>query len=181
MSDDSIILGFDPGLQGAVAALRLDGVALWARPLPVRLLPPRGKRGRTLRLLDAEALARMLTLERDGIALAAVEEVGARPRDARRGAFAFGRGLGTIEGVLATLHFPVRLVRPQDWKAEVLGPRTTEEDWSKRVAVEYAFRRFPGVALVPPRCRNAHEGMAEALLICEWGRRRLAGEREGAA
>lgn len=178
---EPIILGVDPGLSGAVAAVTRDGCALWACPLPCVVHPPRRKGGRSLRLLDAAALARTLTLERGRVALAVVEEVHSMPRQGVASTFSFGRGLGAIEGILATLHVPVRLVSPQRWKAEVLGPRLRPESWSKGAAVAYAQRRFPGIALVPPRGRVPHDGLAEALLIAEFGRRLLAGESEGGA
>lgn len=164
---DSVILGIDPGLYGAVAAIGLDGCALWAVPLPTI--------GRKRREIDVAALARLVRQQRVGLAV--VESVASRPGQGVVGVFSFGRTLGRIEGMLATLLIPVELVTPQRWKGEVLAG--TAKD--KAAAIVYARKRFPTVELVPRGCRVPHHGIAEALCMAEYGQRLVVGESEGAA
>lgn len=39
---------------------------------------------------------------------------------------------------------------------------------TKAASIAYARERFPGVELVPPRCKNPHDGLADALCIAAW-------------
>ena len=39
---------------------------------------------------------------------------------------------------------------------------------TKAASVAYAREHFPGVELVPPRCKNPHDGLADALCIAAW-------------
>ena len=58
---------------------------------------------------------------------------------------------------------------PKRWKAEfILNGK------DKAASVETCRRLFPGVALRPSeRCRKDSDGMAEALLMAEYARRRM--------
>ena len=85
--------------------------------------------------------------------------------------FKFGMGYGALLGVAAGLSIPVELTTPQRWKGKVL--HGTAKD--KSAAVAYCRRAFPSVQLVLPRCRNPHDGMADALCLLEYGRRELSG------
>lgn len=160
-----IVLGVDPGLAGGLAVLDVGGEVLDLRPMPV--LP--GQR----RTIDARELANWLyaTEEQHGaFALAVVERVGAMPRQGIASAFSFGAGWGLVLGVLAALKVPVELATPQRWKSAVLAG--TPKD--KGAAIAFCRRRWPDTSLVPPRGRVPHDGLADALLIAEYGRRTLA-------
>ena len=39
---------------------------------------------------------------------------------------------------------------------------------TKAASIAYAREHFPGVELVPPRCKNPHDGLADALCIAAW-------------
>lgn len=47
---------------------------------------------------------------------------------------------------------------------------------TKAASVAYAREHFPGVALVPPRSRNPHDGLADALCIAAWATKQLSKE-----
>jgi crossover junction endodeoxyribonuclease RuvC len=70
-----------------------------------------------------------------------VELVGARPVEGPAGAFSFGKSLGTIEGVLATLSIPQTLITPAAWK-RTLGIPPGKEGAKDRARAE-AIRRWP--------------------------------------
>ena len=47
---------------------------------------------------------------------------------------------------------------------------------TKAASVAYAREHFPGVALVPLRCKNPHDGLADALCIAVWASKQLSKE-----
>ena len=85
--------------------------------------------------------------------------------------FNFGMNCGWIQGVLDSLNIPYELVSPQKWKKE-FGLAS-----DKKASIRTAQRLFPGVSLkAGEKCRVENDGMAEALLIAEYARRKLGGE-----
>lgn len=103
----------------------------------------------------------------DGI-IACVEKVGAMPGQGVTSMFNFGKSAGYIEGVLAGLGIPYQLITPQRWKKEYTLHN------SKQKSIEVCKRLFPEVNLLPtPRSKVPSDGMAEALLMAEYARRKL--------
>jgi crossover junction endodeoxyribonuclease RuvC len=146
------LIALDPGLTGAIAILYRGEVG--ARPLPLA--------GKTL---DLAELATIITQAKPRLAV--IEKVHAMPGQGVTSMFTFGTGYGAIQGILAALRIPYELVTPQAWKKVVLAGT----DKSKDAAIAYCRRAFPEVALVLPRCRKPHEGMADALCLLEYARR----------
>lgn len=100
---------------------------------------------------------------------AAVEKVGAMPGQGVTSMFSFGQSYGFILGVLTALGIGYQLVPPTQWKRE-FGLLRTE----KQASVDVAKRLFPGVSLLPTeRCRKESDGMADALCLCEYARRKF--------
>ena len=101
--------------------------------------------------------------------VAAVEKVGARPGQGVTSMFSFGKSAGYIEGALAALGIGYQLIPPGTWKREYSLIKA-----EKRMSIEVCRKLFPDVSLLPgPRCRADSDGMAEALLLAEYARRRL--------
>lgn len=95
-----------------------------------------------------------------------LEKVNAMPGQGVVSMFNFGQNYGFIQGVLKAYGIPYELVTPQKWKKEF----SCTSD--KNTSIEVCKRLFPGVNLkATERCRKEHDGMAEALLIAEYGRR----------
>lgn len=152
-------IGIDPGLKGGIAILKDDGRIAAVHVMPV-----------TDGEVDGRALVDLLREPCAFLAEAAVEAVHAMPGQGVSSMFTFGQGFGTILGVLAALGLaPVR-VSPQRWKKDVLGARFDHAD--KQGAVDYCRDRWPDAALVPPRCRVAHSGIADALCLAAFAQRR---------
>lgn len=171
MTKPPAVVGVDPGLSGGFALLTLDARDAFAFPLPV---VQAGKR----RELDVAALADALRgfLLAWDVRLAAVEKVHAMPKQGVSSTFSFGLCYGAIRGVLGTLGIPVELPTPQHWQKTVLAGMGACPD-TKTASVAYCTRRFPGVSLkASPRCRVAHDGMADALCISEFARRLAHGK-----
>lgn len=150
------VLGIDPGVNGALAALHDDDIYVWDMPT----LAAEGSKSR--RIVDGPALIRLLRkLARPGLS-AVLEEVRSMPRDGHVGAFAFGRSYGIIETALAAAGIPFRTVRPQVWKKS-LGVLADKDQARQR-----ATQLIPQGGKFWPL--KKHDGRAEAALIAEYGR-----------
>ena len=100
-----------------------------------------------------------------------LEHVHAMPKQGVSSTFNFGMNFGFIQGVLKAYAIPYELVTPQKWKKEF----SCTSD--KNTSIEVCKRLFPDVNLkATERCRKDHDGMAEALLIAEYGRRHYNGQ-----
>lgn len=83
-----------------------------------------------------------------------------------KAALNYGQGYGELIGILTALGVKIVEVRPSVWKK---GMGLTKE---KDDSIALCERLFPEVNLLPtPRCTKPSDGMAEALLLAEYGRR----------
>lgn len=145
-----IYIGVDPGKKGGYAWI-WDGTV-------------------TVHPWDDETFVQdmhMLSLCNDK-PIAAVEKVSARPEQGTVSMFSFGQSYGFILGALRALGIPFQIVPPRKWKGE-FGLNS-----DKAKSIEVCHCLFPDVSLRrTEKCRTDSDGLAEALLICEWGRRNL--------
>lgn len=149
-------LGVDPGLSGGLALISKDGVIF--EPMPC-----------LDGVLDLAALTRWIRAHQPRIRVAFLEAVHAMPKQGVSSSFKFGRVYGNVEGVLAALGVPYVLVSPQRWQKVM---HAGIEGQTKQKSLVAVSRLFPNLDLrATPRSRTAHEGIAEALLIAEYGRR----------
>lgn len=147
-----MIIAFDPGMKGAMAWG--DRSQIYVKPFPLA-----GKD------LDLNTLSQHI--EATGASLAVIEKVHSMPKQGVSSTFKFGKGYGSILGILAGLQIPVELVTPQAWKKVVLAGSTKDKD----AAIAYCRRRFPDLPIVPERCRKPHDGICDALCLLEYGLR----------
>jgi hypothetical protein len=88
--------------------------------------------------------------------------------------FSHGRGYGILEGLVVGLGLKYELVHTLAWQNALTKGLPGD---SKSRAAMVAARLFPGLDLRPSvRARKGHEGIIDALLLAEYGRRRLGGE-----
>lgn len=158
----SVVVGIDPGAEGAIAWL-YDGELAAVMDLPIDVVTV-GKSKR--RRLNAGTLAERLRRCRPDLVM--LEEVGAMPGEGSVGAFSFGRCAGLIEGVVAGLGIPHRLVKPADWK------RAMGVTADKTMCRVIAGRLFPHKADAFVRVRD--DGRAEAALLALYGHQQGAKE-----
>jgi len=143
-----IYIGVDPGKSGGVAILDGDKARAFVFD--------RQEFSEAMRLLSGER------------ALVTVEKVWGRRGEAAGSAFTFGESFGFIDGALTALQIPFQLYPAATWQKEygLIGK-------DKAASVEVCQRLFPSVNLLATeRSRKPHDGMAEALLIAEYGRRK---------
>ena len=97
-----------------------------------------------------------------------LEKVGAMPGQGVTSMFTFGAGYGFLQGVLTAFGIPFQLVPSQTWK------KAFSLNSDKQTSIEVCRRLFPNVNLYrTERCKKPHDGMAEALLMAEYARRKL--------
>lgn len=156
MTDD-LYIGVDPGLKGGIAFISEEDRIVDVFPMPI----VGGVVNIPLLVSKIHHFAEKYT-----IFCATVEKVHSMPKQGVASTFRFGMGYGQILGMFATLRIPVLFVTPQRWKKEML--RDTKKD--KAAACEMVVRTYPSTQLVLPRCRKPHDGMADAILICNYGR-----------
>lgn len=99
-----------------------------------------------------------------------IENVHAMPNQGVTSMFNFGQHFGQLLGILDAYEIRYELVNPQKWKKEF----SCTSD--KNTSIQVAKRLFPNVSLKPTdRCTKDSDGIAEALLIMEYGRRSYEG------
>ena len=145
-------IGIDPGLAGGIGIIGDNSVEAYTYT-PSNLIN----------------IIKSLNDEED--VLFFVELVHAMPKQGVTSTFNFGKGFGIILGILEAFNMRYSLVRPQTWKSNI---GVTAD---KKTSVRKAQLLFPDTSLLPtPRCRVPSDGLAEALLIAEYGRR-VSGNR----
>lgn len=154
-----VIIGVDPGFNGAIAIWRPSIRSLYVLDMPT-LLNAKGKTE-----LDLHTLHDMLTPEFDGPHMAVVEQVGAMRGQGVSSMFRFGQGFGAIQMALAGHKIPTQFVTPSKWKGHFGLSR------DKGVSRGLAMQRFPESAEHFKRAKD--DGRAEAALIALYGQERM--------
>jgi crossover junction endodeoxyribonuclease RuvC len=158
MSIDYFI-GFDPGLKGAYTVLDKHGDIVQVFDMPVVEIQVGGKQKNKV---APAAIASELGIfcHRDRC-FAIIESVSARPGQGVTSVFSFGRSLGVLEGVLAGLKIPSRLVHPQAWTKEM--KIIPGKDGSRQRAMEL----WPAKAELFKRAKD--DGRSDSALIALYG------------
>ena len=154
-----VILGIDPGLDGALAFLPVDGSTPWVIDIPtVTVVGSRKKR----RHCEPSVLAAELrAVQRDHSLFAAIESVASRPGQGAPSTFSLGETFGMLLGGLAALQIPHTKIAPARWKHGMGLPTGADKETSRAMAL----RLWPSLASSLARKRD--EGRAEALLLAE--------------
>jgi hypothetical protein len=149
--------GIDPGKKGAIAWMNAVNNRADCVPMPLS-----GNE------IDVLKLCARLRCPANFRPVVWVEKVHAMPGNGSVSMWNFGYGVGILHGIVRTLGIPLMLVAPQTWKKEILK----DTDRSKQAAIDYCKRTFPDVNLkLTERSIRDDDGLADALLICEYGRR----------
>jgi hypothetical protein len=153
----SIVLGIDPGLDGAIAELTEAGELVAIYDMPTL---EDGAKGR--RAVNPVLFAGIIYGSRATAAYC--ELVGPRPTDSTTGAFGFGRSRGIIEGVLAAAGIRLAMIAPPVWKrASNIAPGKENKDSARSVAIS----RWPSQAAL--FARKCDCDRAEAALVAVAG------------
>lgn len=187
------ILGIDPGKNGAIVVY--DSVDKTISKITIPLI---GK------ILDLNELARMLKMYDRCNSHIFIEDVHALYGSAAGATFTFGFVCGAIQGIICTLQIPYTLVQPKAWQkviyqgipeqrkppkklskkelaikaagGKVRKPKDIGSIDTKAMSLIAAKRLFPDIDLRKnERCKVPHDGIVDALLIMEYGRRLMHG------
>lgn len=167
-AEAGVTIGIDPGIGGALAmiAVRHGKDTVIATPMPV-FRPQKGKAA-----IDAPGVKRWLEAVPFLIGHVYLERAQAMPphlqgrRQGSSSAFSYGVAFGTLLGVIACVGLPYTLVMPAQWK-KAFALHGSDKEASRQTAT----RLFPSYA--QQWHRKGDHGIAEAVLIAEWGRRQL--------
>jgi crossover junction endodeoxyribonuclease RuvC len=157
-------IGIDPGLDGGIAGISSSsgvtgdvGVFCWRMPTI--------KIG-TKRMVNTQGV-RDIIVDCGPVDLVMLEDVNAGAVKSIQSAFAFGRGYGRVETVVECLDRPYAYVSSQSWIKHhgIVYAKGATQRQKKLQNIAVAARLFPNY-------RDAlTDGMADALLIAEYGRR----------
>lgn len=93
-----------------------------------------------------------------------IELVQSFPGEASRASLSYGKHFGLWRGMIVALQISYTVVSPVKWK-RAMGVTS-----DKQTSITMAQRLFPWINLLPtPKCTKKSDGMAEALLIAEYG------------
>ena len=156
-----IIIGIDPGIKGAIAAINADSRKL----LELVDCPTAKNAGKAIYNIPemAHTIRRLSLL---GDAVVVLEQAQSMPGQGVTSTFSTGRSFGIWEGILAALDMPYRTVRPVVWTKRIFAGMPGE---GKFRSIQFALRMFPGIELTPQRCRTPKDGRADAACLAYWG------------
>lgn len=150
-------MGIDVGAKGGIAIIDENSKIVYLKPMSRE------------NLVNCCQIVGTWIKEKDASIVACVEKVGAMPGQGVASMFNFGKGAGFIEGVLEMAQIPYQLVPPATWK-KIFS--LLHKD--KKASIEVCKQLFPGVNLLPTeRCKKESDGMAEALNMAVYARRKL--------
>ena len=176
-------IGIDPGVNGFVAVyMRSDAPGMSG--FSFHEMPKIGK------LPDMNAINRLfksvaVIMDQDGIkAHACLEDVHAKAQSAAKATFSFGYIVGAIELAVIANGIPFTKVAPKLWQKEMWAgipvqkkPSSTGKTMvndTKLMSKMAAKRLFPGMDLRRnARCANDDDNKIDALLMCEYCRRKF--------
>ena len=143
-------LGVDPGANGAYAVLNGSEIETY------------GKFDKQGFLNICYSLSKKQEKTR-----CCIERVHAMPKQGSVSMFNFGVNFGWLKGVLDAFEISYQEIPPQTWKKE-FGLNSKKEK-----SIEVCQQLFPDANLVPHNGKKEHDGIAEAILMAEYARRKL--------
>ncbi len=149
-----MILGCDPGLDGALAFY--DGNELLIYDMPTFNIERNGKKKRQI---DISALQRILKTYQ--VEHCFLEMLGTRPGQNASGVAQTGRGYGQIEASVMAFNIPITYISSNKWKKDMAVPK------DKDGARQRASQLLPQFAHNWDRKKD--DGRAEAAIIALYG------------
>ena len=147
----TLFIGIDPGKAGGIAYIDTEYKIAGTEPYS-----------------DKALIDLCRDVRQTSTVVCCLEKVGAMPGQGVVSMFSFGKSVGYIKGVLEAFGIPYQEITPQKWKREF----SLNSD--KAASAEVCNRLFPDISLLAtPKCRKPHDGMAEALLMAEYARRKF--------
>lgn len=154
-------LGFDPGAHGALSVIHEGTIDTFSFE--------------DFDITDICQELKIIIAQNDCYAV--VEDVHSVFGSSAKSTFNFGFNKGWIIGVLTALHIPYSMIPPKEWQNGVWERCDKVMDGkkvkTKETSINCAKRIFPNVDLRrTPKCKNADDGICDALLMAEYARRK---------
>jgi len=150
-------IGIDPGQTGGLALVSQMGNLIAVERMPAITG-------------EVDAVGLFLTLDQwiktDDDTKCAIEQVHSMPGQGVSSSFKFGKNFGIALGVVAALGIPLHRVTPQRWKGG-MSLLKKDKDASRQLATEF----WPNMSGEWKLKKD--NGISDAALIAEWGRRTL--------
>ena len=152
------IVGIDPGACGGISSISTD-----QKDLSYCAMPVIGKE------IDVNTIVNFLM--QDAPQMVYIEHSQAIHKMSARSMFSFGKNFGILIGIVSAMKLPFCLVKPKVWqKAMFVGTDTSDKPKSRAACA--AYRLFPEHDFkASQRCKKEHDGIVDATLIAEYGRR----------
>jgi len=154
---DMYVLGIDPGLDGAIALLDLDGELHDVIDMPLHTTGKRANGNPKRQVDDAKVRDILFNWMNDDILLGAIERVQSAPGGGATSMFTFGEGFGLVKGVMRGLNIPYEQITPAKWKTHYQLGR------DKGTSLDVARQMWPHFSDSFKFKKN--DGRAEAALI----------------
>lgn len=159
------IMGIDNGLGGGLVLLD-DG-----HPVEKRIMPVVDVKGGKREYAIVEIVNLFKTLKPEHVFL---ERAQSMPGQGVSSMFSIGLGYGMFLGILTSFYIPFTVVHPKTWQKVVF--RDLPKQDTKAMAYIVCSRLWPGVDWrATERCRKPHDGLCDAAMIAEYGRREMTG------
>ena len=175
----SLIIAFDPGLQGAICLLE-DGKIKELHTMPIFEieLTTKLKSGKLKKrkYVDSEGIKKVIKWHQD--AQYFIEQVRSLHGMSAQSNFSMGHGLGVVEGCVRMIADHYFLIKPQEWQKKVWiesdyvynivynGTKKKKTRDTKATSLNAAQRIFPDETfLKSKRSSVPHDGMVDAALI----------------
>jgi crossover junction endodeoxyribonuclease RuvC len=179
------IVGIDPGAEGAFCILTIfeetNVVEVSFEPMPIirsvaKTNLKNGKvKTKTTTQLDFVKLAELFQMLLDATFF--IEKVNAMPKQGVVSMFNFGQQIGALRALLHANRIPHHEVTPQAWQKVMHEGAPAGQDPKQRSLI-IARRLFPAINLVREGRKFPDEGFIDALLIADYGRRKLETTRD---
>ena len=156
-------LGIDPGKQGGLSVLNERGDILYLETMPTEGTD-----------ISPHFLWECIgELRRDYPNLKAwIERVNSRPKSSGASMFTFGKGFGYLVMAIIGYKIPFQMVTPGAWTKEMHRGIGKQFPTTKDRSLASARRIWPDQSwLASNRSKKPHDGLFEAALIAEYGRR----------
>ncbi len=155
-----IVLGIDPGKDGGLVALNENREVIFKEVMPSDPM-------------NIYAVLREFKKNYTDFFIF-LESVGPRPKNGIKGIHTFAYHAGQIDMIIQILKIRHEFVHPHIWCKYMHAG--TSGDRPKEKSKQAVKRLFPDENLLKPnstRARTIHEGLMDALLIAEFGLRKL--------
>jgi len=159
-----IIFGIDPGVSGAICALRkVNEISIYEMPTMID-----GKKNK--RQVNGAEVSNIFQKELENLTSkdswqsevkVVVEHVTAMPGQGVTSMFNFGQSFGVIKGICAAMKLPIYFVRPTKWKKH-FNLIKTHKDASRTKVIEI----YPNISAQLSRKKDSNK--ADAILIARY-------------